>query len=202
MTNFESSLKKVLSFATGTSPTAADDIIKRYRNYKSLAVAEYDELAKMPSVGQDAAMLIRLAYCLASRSRVDNFKLGVPHSEDEILEYLRAIFYCLPNETVLALLLDDEGRVTFSWVVSEGTVNASTVLPRRVLELAVKGSAKSVILAHNHPLGYATPSVEDIETTHVLKRMLNSTGRELLAHYIIASDGMYYKINPNNESKE
>ena len=202
MTDFETSLKRILEFAVGTENTAADDLMKRYRNHQSLAVAEYDELEKMPSVGADAAMLIRLAYCLASRAETDKFKFGAVHTEDEILDYLRATFYGVPNETVYALLLDDRGRVTFSHLVSEGPVNASAVLPRRVLELAVKGGARSVILAHNHPLGYATPSVEDVETTHVLKRMLESTGRELLAHYVIASDGMYYKIDPNKVADE
>ena len=189
MTDFESSLRRILEFAVGTEETAADDLIKRYRNHQALAVAEYDELEKMPSVGGDAAMLIRLAYFLAARAETDKFRLGAVCTEDAILNYLRALFYCSPNETVYALLLDDRGRVTFSHFVSEGTVNASAVLPRRVLELAVKGSARSVILAHNHPLGYATPSIEDVETTHILKRMLESTGRELLAHYVIASDG-------------
>ena len=202
MTDFEASLRRILDFATGAEPTAAEDLIKRYKNHSSLAIAEYDELEKIPSVGADAAMLVRLAYCLATRAEVDKFKFGVPYSEDEILDYLRATFYCLPNETVYALLLDGKGRVTFSGIVSEGTVNASAVLPRRVLELAVKGGAHSVILAHNHPLGYATPSVEDIETTHVLKHMLESTGRELLAHYVIATDGMYFKIDPNKVGED
>ena len=202
MTSFESSLRRILSFATGASPDAADAIIKKYRSFQTLAVAEYDELAKMPSVGADAAMLIKIAYFLSARAEVDKFKLGISHSDEEILDYLRALFYCTPNETVYALLLDDRGRVTLSELLSEGTVNAATVLPRRVLELAVRGGARSVILAHNHPLGYPTPSVEDIETTHTLKRMLESTGRELLAHYVIASDGMYFKIDPGKESEE
>ena len=197
MKDFESSLKRILEFATGTEPTAIYDLVRRYRNHQSLAVAECDELEKIPSVGSDAAILIRLAYFIAARAETDKFKLGAVHSEAEILDYLRAVFCCAPNETVYALLVDDRGRVTFSAVVSEGTVNASTVLPRRVLELAVKHGARSVILAHNHPLGYATPSIEDVETTHLLKRMLESTGRKLLAHYVIASDGMYYKIDPN-----
>ena len=202
MTDFEASLRRILEFAAGTEPTAADELMKRYRNHQSLAVAEHDELEKIQSVGANAAMLIRLAYCLSTRAETDKFKFGVCHSEEEILDFLRATFYCMPNETVYALLVDERGRVTFSGVVSEGTVNASTVIPRRVLEMAVKGGAHSVILAHNHPLGYATPSLEDIETTHVLKRMLKSTGRELLAHYVIASDGMYFKIDPNEGSGE
>lgn len=202
MTSFESSLNKILSFATGASSDAAAAIIKRYRNYQTLAVTEYDELAKMQSVGADAAMLVKIAYFLSARAEVDKFKLGVAHSEEEILDYLRALFYCIPNETVYALLLDAQGRVTLSELLSEGTVNAAAVLPRRVLELAVKGGARSVILAHNHPLGYPTPSVEDVETTHTLKKMLESTGRELLAHYVIASDGMYFKIDTGKENEE
>lgn len=197
MACFDASLERLLQFVVGASQDAVCDIVKRYRNHQALAVAEYDELAKIPSVGADAAMLIRIAYSLSVRAEIDKFKLGIAHTEEQILNYLTALFYCLPNETVYVLLLDDRGRVTFSDVVSEGTVNASAVLPRRVLELAVKGGAHSVILAHNHPLGYANPSVEDVETTYVLKRMLESTGRTLLAHYVIASDGMYFKIDPN-----
>ena len=202
MDNLKTSLKKILEFTASDAESAADELIKKYRNHQTLAAAEYEELSRIESLGADGAMMIKLAYSLASRAKTDKFKFGSAHREEEIIEYLRALFYTLSNETVYALMLDDRGRVTNSVVVSEGTINSSTVLPRRVLELVVKCGASSIILAHNHPLGYANPSLEDIETTFVLKNMLASTGRQLLAHYVVASDGMYYKIDPAAEKTE
>ncbi len=197
MADFKSALNSLLSFASGDAESSVSELLKRYKNYESLAVAEYDELCRMQNVNSDAALLIRLAYSLAARRETDKFKFGAHHTEEEILAYFRALLFTLPNETVHAMMLDDRGRVTSSVVVSEGTVNASTVLPRRVLELAVASDASAVIIAHNHPLGYASPSIEDIETTSTLKRLLESSGRRLLSHYILATDG-FYKIDTNS----
>lgn len=194
MADFKSSLASLLSFASCDTDAAVSEILTKYKNYQALAASDYDGLCRVPNLNSEAALLIRLAYSLAVRRQTDKFKLGAAHSEEEMLEYFRAVFFTLPNETVYAMMLDGRGRVTSSHIVSEGTVNASAVLPRRVLELAVASGASEVILAHNHPMGYATPSIEDIETTSTLKRLLEASGRRLSAHYIIATDG-YYKID-------
>lgn len=197
MADFKIALTSLLAFSVGDAEACVSGIMARYKNFPSLALADVDELSRIPGMDADKALLIKLAYSLASRREIDKFKIGTAHSEEEILSYLKAFFFNLPNETVHAIMLDAKGRVTHSAVVSEGTVNTSAILPRKILELAVTYGAKSVILSHNHPLGYATPSVEDIETTTALKRLLESSGRTLSAHYVIANDG-YYKIDINS----
>jgi hypothetical protein len=72
MACFDASLEHLLQFAVGASQDAVCDIVKRYRNHQALAVAEYDELAKIPSVGADAAMLIRIAYSLSVRAEIES----------------------------------------------------------------------------------------------------------------------------------
>ena len=187
-------LEGLLSYTVADPARAANDLADKYKNYENLAVIEYDELAAIESLGEGGANLIRLAYAVTSRRVTDKFKLGRPHTEEEILAFLKGLFYSLPNETVYVLLLDEARRVTFCEFLGEGTVNASSFMPRKVLELAVKRGARYAILAHNHPAGYAKPSVEDVAVTEMLKGLFASSGRELIGHYIF-SGNEYHSID-------
>ena len=50
---------------------------------------------------------------------------------------------------------------------------------------AVKRSAASIIVAHNHPSGDPTPSQEDIQVTKRLNESGKMIGIDLLDHIII-----------------
>ena len=86
------------------------------------------------------------------------------------------------------MLLDDKGRVKSFEFVCEGTVNATSILPRKLLEVMIKRNARDAILAHNHPYGVATPSAEDVDTTVRIASLLKSADRRLIAHYIVAGN--------------
>ncbi len=189
------SLLPILRYAVKEPEVVAERLVKRYGRFASLAATEYEELMNIEGVGERGASLIRVAMAIAARRETDKFKLGVAHSEEEIIAYLKALFYTLPNENIYVLLLDVAGRVTFCAHLGEGTINTTSVIPRKVLELAIKHNSYDVILAHNHPVGYTTPSRDDIETTLLVKNLLENSGRRLASHYIVAVDE-YFKIEP------
>ncbi|HHU31245.1 MAG TPA: hypothetical protein GXZ50_01090, partial [Clostridia bacterium] len=56
-----------------------------------------------------------------------------------------------------------------------------------VFKLAVKKSAASLILAHNHPSGDSKPSKEDIEITKRLVEAGKIMGIEVLDHIILGN---------------
>lgn len=189
------SLLPILRYAVKEPEAVAERLVKRYGRFASLAATEYEELTNIEGVGERGANLIRVAMAIAARRETDKFKLGIVHTEEEIIAYLKALFYTLPNENIYILLLDVAGRVTFCAHLGEGTINTTSVIPRKILELAIKHDSNDVILAHNHPVGYTTPSREDIETTLLVKELLEKSGRRLVSHYIIAVDE-YFKIEP------
>ena len=76
-------------------------------------------------------------------------------------------------------------------VVSVGTLNASLVHPREVFKTAIKESANSLILVHNHPSGDVSPSVEDLEITERLKEVGEGLGIKLLDHLVISKEGYW-----------
>lgn len=65
--------------------------------------------------------------------------------------------------------------------------------PREVFKEALKNSAASIIVCHNHPSGDPTPSKEDINVTKRIKECGNIMGIELLDHIIIG-DNKYISL--------
>ena len=68
-----------------------------------------------------------------------------------------------------------------------GTVNASIVCPKEVMNTAVLSNASKIMLFHNHPSGGALPSVPDIQLTDRLKQCCDLMGIEFLDHIIIGA---------------
>ena len=91
------------------------------------------------------------------------------------------------NEGVFVLPLDEERRVLAEPIlVSLGTSSVTTaVQPDEVFGAALKADAKSIIVAHNHPSGNTTPSVQDRKLTDALRRLGGALGVHVLDHLIL-----------------
>lgn len=72
------------------------------------------------------------------------------------------------REHFLVLMLNTQNYYVGHFEVSTGTQSASLVAPREVFGPAIRDGAASLILAHNHPSGDATPSREDLTLTRQL----------------------------------
>ena len=90
------------------------------------------------------------------------------------------------NEGLFMLPIDLENRTLSEPIlVSLGEPTTTSVQPSEVFAAALKLDAKSIILAHNHPSGNSTPSVQDRQLTEVMKKLGNAIGIEVLDHLII-----------------
>ncbi|MBI3351885.1 MAG: hypothetical protein HY036_04835, partial [Nitrospirae bacterium] len=74
--------------------------------------------------------------------------------------------------------------------------NQTIVHPREVFNKAIKNSAASLILIHNHPSGDPAPSQEDIALTQTLVKSGQLLGIPVLDHIIIGN-GDYYSFADN-----
>jgi len=113
-----------------------------------------------------------------------------PGVTDEVLTRLKFI-RCKRQEYFLCLTLNTAGEVISRRTVTIGTLNSTIVHPREVFAGAVKDRAASVIIAHNHPSGYAKPSEEDISTTQQLVAAGLILGIDLRDHIIVAKDEVF-----------
>ena len=74
------------------------------------------------------------------------------------------------KEVFNVVLLNTKNKIICEKEISVGTLNSSLIHPREVFKDAIKESANSIILVHNHPSGDCNPSREDIEITEKLIR--------------------------------
>ena len=91
-------------------------------------------------------------------------------------------------ETIMLAALDNKNKIISCSIVSEGESDHATLSKRKVMEEAMRVKATRVILAHNHPRGFAVPSSEDLYLTGEIYSLLRSVGIELVDHVVFAED--------------
>jgi DNA repair protein RadC len=183
---FHDSLMRVLSvtMTAEEADLAATKLLSRYHTVEDVVTAPIYEVAAI--VGKNAAILLKLTGCVASRRETDAFRFGTVHTRDEIVRYFRAHFIGKHVESMCLMTFDAEGRALAMHELSDGTVNASGVIPRKLVEFASADGAASVVIAHNHPHGVARASRDDSAMTASLAELLRLTGVELRYHVLIA----------------
>lgn len=110
-------------------------------------------------------------------------------STTQAVEFCREHFHRLATgarqEEFHIVTLDTKNQVMGSHQITVGTLDASLVHPREVFRPAIRDSAASVILVHNHPSGDTTPSREDYAVTRRLESSGELLGIEVLDHIIV-----------------
>ena len=89
------------------------------------------------------------------------------------------------KEVLSVVLLDTKNKVISVKEVSVGTLNSSLIHPREVFKEAIRESAYSIILVHNHPSGDPKPSDEDLSVTKKLIKIGEVIDIKVLDHIIL-----------------
>lgn len=149
------------------------------------------ELMNVKGIGEAKACIILAAVELGRRiGQVRNPGRPVVSSPADVNRLLRGRIANLDRENFVAVLLNTKNEVIETPLVSIGTLSASLVHPREVFKPAVRASAASVVLVHNHPSGEVEPSREDHEVTRRLTEAAEILGIEVLDH-VIVGDGYF-----------
>lgn len=171
-----------------TNPIA-HALLDRFGSLRQVMDAPVEQLTEVDCITENAAVLLKLAPPLLRYYQVEKIKEEMPLVTIEACgEYLKHFFLGRKNETVYLLCLDAKCKVLACREVGEGSVNSANVPIRRVVEIALKEGASTVILAHNHPSGIAVPSGEDVATTRRLAMALRAVEIVLADHIVVADD--------------
>lgn len=175
---------------TGSKEATALDlaalIMAKFQNLKRLVDASVEELAEIKGVGMAKACQVKAALELARRlARCTESPRPSIKSPDDAAALVMEEMRCLDREHFRVLLLNTKNQVVGVDEVSVGTLNYSAVHPREIFRGAIKRSAASVILVHNHPSGDPAPSREDIEVTQRLVEAGKIVGIQVLDHIVV-----------------
>jgi DNA repair protein RadC len=174
-----------------TAVELAGQVISEAGGLHSLYDVCVHELIQVNGIGEAKACIILAAVELGRRiGQVRNPGRPVISSPADVERLLRGRIANLDRENFVVVLLNTKNEVIETSTVSVGTLDASLVHPREVFKPAVRASAASVILAHNHPSGMVEPSREDREVTRRLGEAAGVLGIKVLDH-VIVGDGYY-----------
>jgi DNA repair protein RadC len=174
-----------------TAVELAGEVISEASGLLGLYDVSVHELMQVNGIGEAKACKILAAVELGRRiGQVRNPGRPVISSPADVERLLRGRIANLDRENFVVVLLNTKNEVIETSTVSVGTLGASLVHPREVFKPAVRASAASVILAHNHPSGKVEPSREDREVTKRLGEAAEILGIEVMDH-VIVGDGYF-----------
>jgi DNA repair protein RadC len=174
-----------------TAVELAGEIIADNGDLFGLYGASVHDLVKVHGVGEAKACVVLAAVEFGKRiGQVRNPGRPVISSPEDVNGLLRGRIANRDRENFVVVLLNTKNEVLEFPVVSVGTLSAALVHPREVFKPAIRASAASVILAHNHPSGKVTPSREDRDVTRRMVDASKIVGIEVLDH-VILGDGYF-----------
>jgi DNA repair protein RadC len=154
-----------------------------------------DELVRVPGVGPAGAA--RLLACVEMSRRAGSWSYPerpVVSTPEDVVAVCGPRMRGLDREHFWMLALNTKNRLLRVVEVSVGSLNASIVHPRELYKEAVRLSAASVVVVHNHPSGDPTPSGADLQLTRRLVRAGEVLGIDLVDHVVIGDGGSFASV--------
>ncbi|MDD4061736.1 MAG: DNA repair protein RadC [Kiritimatiellae bacterium] len=175
--------------------SVAHALLKDYDNLAMLAKAGIHDLKKYDGIGEVKAIQIAAVMEIARRvkaSQHDATDLSLMTHPEVVLAKVLGYKMSIDSESFFVLPLDKKCRLCGPMTeVTRGTLDSSLVHPREVFKVALKWSAASVIVAHNHPSGDPTPSKEDLDVTRRLIEAGRVLSVPLTDHVVVGDDELF-----------
>lgn len=161
---------------------------------RAIAGARPEELAAFNGLGPAKASRLLAACELAERlGALRSIFRPVIAGPEDIVRLVSARLRDEAREHALVVWLNGRQQVLGWEAVSVGILTEALVHPREVFREAIRRGAGSIVFAHNHPSGDASPSSEDRSLTRRLVEVGELVGIPLLDH-VIVGDGCFYSF--------
>lgn len=179
----------LLSVVLGERSTwGASRLLQRCQGTEDIMGMSAEDLIGLEGIGRTGAA--RLLACVEMTRRAATWKAGerpMVSTPEDVVELCGPQLLGLDREHFWTLVLNTKNRLLRIVEVSVGSLNASIVHPRELFKDAVRLSAASVVVVHNHPSGDPTPSGADIQLTRRLVKAGDVLGIEVLDHVVIGA---------------
>lgn len=167
----------------------AHRLINEFGSFRAVFEATVDELTNVDGIGIEAATLIRFIAELMKAydmNCVKESKIKQITDSETAAKILRPMFRATNYEKFIVLFLNSKcGLISQAEYTQESHTSVSTDFVV-ILQKAVLLQAKGIIIAHNHPTGFAVPSQEDIMMTERLSNLCKPMGIIFCDHLIFS----------------
>lgn len=167
----------------------AHALLAQFGSLSGVLDADPADLQRVPGVGENTVVLLKLFTALSSKYLASRAKKDVDGSSTQGLwDIFSPYFFGARNEMTFLGCFDSNLKLLGVKQISEGIPNASGINVRSLSYIALSMNATAVVLAHNHPSGVALPSREDETATELAREALDAMGVALVDHIIVADN--------------
>ncbi len=168
------------------------DLLSMFSDFYRIDQASITELCKVKGIGLAKAAQIKAALEVGKRMSAQSSGKKIKMATSRcFVEHFSPFMKNLKKEIVKLVLLNPKLFVIKDMTISEGSLNASILHPREVMIPAIKESAASFAVVHNHPSGDPSPSQQDMEITHRLNKTGQIIGIRMVDHIIIGDNKFF-----------
>lgn len=167
-------------------------MLKHFGNINAVFDAPLNEISQFHGMAETKYAQLMAVKELGRRYLQHQLSQQIDLSRSDLIQnYLR---YELLGESqeIFAVLCLDAGlrKINFKKLFF-GSTNQCSVSINQFIRHLIHHQASAAIIAHNHPLGVAKPSIEDINLTKTLARACDLVEIKLIDHVIVSNEGCY-----------
>lgn len=184
-------LELVLFYSNKRQDTneTAHRLINKFGSFSSVCDAPIESLCEVKGVGTESARFLKLIPELARAYETGKTKnILCIDSPEKAIKYFTPRFIGKTNEILMVAFLDGQGALLNCRTMAEGSEDTVVMDINKIMVEALGIHARGVILAHNHPQGFCSPSAQDIKMTDNLAKLLKEVKISLCDHLIFSKD--------------
>lgn len=182
--------------------TISQNLLANFGNLQNIKEASLKELQKVKGIGFATACKLKAAIKLGEKTLIKYKQYGNKIvSTEDVFKLLKNEIGDKKKEHFVVLSLDSRKKLIDIDEISIGTINASLAHPREIFISAIRNSATSIILAHNHPSNDSEFSENDELITKKIIKAGKYLGINLLDHVIITEEEFSSYKNVRNPYK-
>lgn len=176
----------------------AKEALKKFKNLHGVFEASTQEFQQIKGIGPENIFGIKLLQAFSERFAKEKVpKKILLDSPEAVVNFLQKKIGESKKENFYIIAIDARNNLINIQEISVGSLTASIVHPREVFKEAIRSSAASIILAHNHPSGDPEPSEDDLIITKRLVEAGKILGIEIIDHVIVTKSD-YLSLKDKN----
>lgn len=170
----------------------ANSFLKNVDGLDNIFNCSVNRLATIKGIGKTKAISILAAIELGRRTvKKETIHFQTLNNANLIFQLFKDKFNNESQEEFIVILLDNRKNLIDYKIIFKGDLTSVVIHPREIFKYAIINNSASVILAHNHPSGDATPSKNDVLITKNLIEVGKIMQLPVLDHVIISKENYY-----------
>ncbi len=162
-------------------------LVNHFGSFAAVLDAPFEALTEIDGIGPESATFLKLLPELFKfYEKSKNRDTKVVFDSKTAVKYMSGYFIGAQVEKFVVMYLDAKGRIITCGEVAQGTDTMVRTDFSTVLKRAIMLDAKALVVAHNHPNGFAVPSKEDKVLTEKLSNLCKTLDIVLCEHIIFS----------------